>query len=227
MPTLADFDYDGKRALRELVEQSIYGSLEQVIASLTVFTHPNTVRLTAGDRVFPAVRFRAGRGEKKGGIKTDTNGVTVFLDDNQTPTNAFLWANRIRRNPKTDLQINHVWNDSEDVSSYTALWNLCMTPSFLAKLTDTDQGIQRVLRHHATIIYGDLVPVPLRAQLPRPDGYAELRWADYPAPYNDCDELKQFMLARMRRAPRSRTTVCARDVGWCFNDGGPEPELNV
>src|SRR5262245_27146245 len=40
------------------------------------------------------------------------------------------------RGPGPDVQYNHVWNDSANPDAYTALWNVCATPAFLAKTTD-------------------------------------------------------------------------------------------
>jgi hypothetical protein len=57
-----------------------------------------------------------------------------MLDDNASPTDAFLWSAGIAKGP--DVQFNNLWSLSRDPDSYTALWNICATPAFLAKTTD-------------------------------------------------------------------------------------------
>lgn len=223
MKSLSEFDNDGKLALQEIIQMSEYHTLEQAIASLTIFSSPEAVRMSKGRPVFRSIRWRAADADKKGAI-TRLGDQWVFHDDNQTPANAILWANQISRKKKSDLQINHIWDRSQDVDSYTALWNLCITPCFLAKLTDTDRKVQSLLRYHATKIYGEFVPQGLR-ETEEPPGYVALRWAAYPKPFPDGEAMKASMLKRMQRAPKSRTTICARDVGWCFSDGQLEVQL--
>jgi hypothetical protein len=41
------------------------------------------------------------------------------------------------------VQTNHVWGDPKNPETYAALWNLCITPAFLAKCTDG--------RHHPEV----------------------------------------------------------------------------
>ena len=56
------------------------------------------------------------------------------MDDNTSPTLAFKWAAQQGRGP--DIQFNHIYTGTNDPDLYTALWNICVTPAFLAKLTD-------------------------------------------------------------------------------------------
>ena len=75
----------------------------------------------------------------------------VMLDDNRAAAVAFEWAHGIRDRP--DVQVNHIWQRSQDVGAYTSLANLCLTPAFLSKLTDTDGAIRamdRALRMRGT-----------------------------------------------------------------------------
>ena len=58
----------------------------------------------------------------------------MLLDDNTSPTLAFLWAASRAQGP--DVQFNHVRNDSANPDAYTALWNIRATPALLAKTTD-------------------------------------------------------------------------------------------
>jgi hypothetical protein len=76
----------------------------------------------------------------------------VMRDDNRSTAVAFEWAHGIRERP--DVQANYVWSRSLDVTAYTSLANLCLTPSFLAKLTDTDESIRTLLRYRAFDLLG-------------------------------------------------------------------------
>jgi hypothetical protein len=52
------------------------------------------------------------------------------------------------------LDSNHVYDDSRNPDTHTCLANLCVTPSFLAKLTDHDPEIRDLLRYRVWDIYG-------------------------------------------------------------------------
>ena len=81
------------------------------MASLALFSHPDTVAQTHGDALFRIVR---GPFPKRGQIVPSDDGKPVLLDDNTGPTDAFIWANRIRRGMYTDVQFCHVWSQSGD-----------------------------------------------------------------------------------------------------------------
>ena len=105
-------------------------SVVAAVAERAVFLHPDTVRQTGGQAVFPTIRDMLHRGT----FDTMADGRHVLRDDNTSPTLAFLWAAGRTKGP--DVQYNHVWNDSANPDAYTALWNICATPAFLAKTTD-------------------------------------------------------------------------------------------
>lgn len=54
--TLAEFGFDGQAALSALIAASKYETIAQAVASLTVFTHPDTVAQTGGKALFPTIR---------------------------------------------------------------------------------------------------------------------------------------------------------------------------
>jgi hypothetical protein len=62
--TLHDFALNGYTALEELIRASAYKSIEQAVASLTLFSHPETVRQTGCKAVFPTIRNAARRGQR-------------------------------------------------------------------------------------------------------------------------------------------------------------------
>lgn len=165
--------------------------------------------------MFPTVRDFAGRG-----AFGEVGGRQVLLDDNTSPTDAFLWSSGLSKGP--DVHFNHVWAASRDPDAYTALWNVCVTPAFLAKATDGSghPEVQEALCYHAHRLYGH---VPAGADLPpEPPDYASLRWAPHPPVIRD---LEREIRARLRSNPKSRTALACREVGWLFSGGRPDPSV--
>jgi hypothetical protein len=195
----------------------------QAIASLTAFTHPQTVAATRKLNVFVTIRNFAGRGT----ITDHPEWGPVMQDDNYSPTVTFLWANGIRsqrgatmKSRLGDVQFNHIWTVSQDVRAYTSLGNLCMTPSFLAKLTDTNNEIRELLRFRAYDLYSY---VPENVAVPtKPEGYDALRWCP---PMPAVLDLEGAFRQAMRTKPRDRTTISARQLGWYFSDYQPDASL--
>jgi hypothetical protein len=184
-----------------------------------VFLHPATVAQTGGSALFPTIRLRDM--SERGRIEV-VDGERVLLDDNTSPTDAFLWAAGISRGRYRDVQFNHVWNVARDRTAYTALWNLCATPAFLAKTTDgkSHPEVTAALRFHAYDLYGAL---PLGESGPaKPRGYEELCWAPSPEPVRD---LAQVLRQRLRGSPRSRTARACREIGWLFSGWEPDPTV--
>jgi hypothetical protein len=145
-----------------LVSKAGYASVVAAVAAHTVFLHPATVAQTDGEALFPTIRVR---NMSDRGAVTVVNDRRVLLDDNTSPTDAFLWATGIRRGGYRDIQFNHVWNASRDPDAYTALWNLCATPAFLAKTTDGSDypEVTAALRYRAYELFKALptgVPIP-------------------------------------------------------------------
>lgn len=206
--TFADFNFDGLAALKHAVAATPYETVEQAIASLAVFSHPETVRQTGCRPFVRTVRDTARRGQVE-----DRGGVLVGLDDNKSPTDAFLWCNGLKR-PR-EAQFNHIYADSSDPESYTSLANLCVTPSFIAKLTDTDSRVRSIMQYRAFELYR-WAPKDT-AQPERPRGYEKLIWAP---PLPAVQDVETTSRARMMRKPKDRTVLIARRIGWVFGDFG-------
>lgn len=105
--TLSDCNFDGRRALELIVGTSPYKTLAQAVASLTVFSHPDTVAQTDGKAIFRIVR---GPIPQRGDVVRLSYGKSVLLDDNTGPTDTFIWANGLRRRGYSDIQFCHIWD---------------------------------------------------------------------------------------------------------------------
>jgi hypothetical protein len=204
--TFADFHLDGLAALEAVVAASPYGTVEQAVASLAIFSHPETVRQSGCRPFVRTVRNAARRGQIE-----ERGGVFVGLDDNKSPTDAFLWCNGLRR-PR-EAQFNHVYADSADPESYTSLANLCVTPSFIAKLTDTDPRVKALLRYRSYDLYGW---TPAGSGVPAmPAEYGRLVWA---APLQPVPDVEAACRAKMVRRPRDKTVQIVQRIGWVFGE---------
>ena len=204
--SLHDFQLDGLKALTALIAASPYGTLENAVAALTIFSHPDTVEQTQCRPLVRTVRNLARRGEIG-----ELNGQQIGFDDNTSPTHTFLWCNGLAR-PK-DVQFNHVYPVSQDPEGYTSLANICMGPAFLAKLTDTHPHVRRLLEYRAFKLYGWH---PNACDPPTaPDVYEELAWADTLPAVND---VRAVLIASMAKRPKSRTSAFARRLGWLFGE---------
>jgi hypothetical protein len=208
--------FDGAAQLTAVLAQAGYPSVVAAVAKHTVFLHPDTVGQAGGSALFPVIRAR--NMSERGAIE-EVDGHRVMLDDNTAPTHAFLFAAGVQRGEYVDVQFNHVWSASRDPNAYTALWNLCVTPAFLAKTTDgsAHPEVIAALRYRSFELYGSL---PLGQQTPMPPGgHDQLRWAPSPEPV---DDLAAVIRARLARSPKSRTARACREIGWLFSSWQPD-----
>jgi hypothetical protein len=226
MKSLKDFKYDGKAVLRKVIEASEYKSLPQAVAALTMFSHPETVRQTVrqtakesiSHNLFQVVRCKSNADR---GVYKELDGKNVMLDDNSAPTEAFVWANRIPRNSCKDVQFNHIWPDSKSVLLYTNLTNICLTPAFIAKLTDTDTDISSLLKYRAYELYKEFLP---HVDIPsKPSEYSNLSWAK---PLPVINDLEKILRSAMENKPKNRTVCSARSLGWFFSDFLSDKRIN-
>lgn len=209
---------DGVDQLEKVLKRAGYPSVVAAVAEHAVFLHPSTVAQAHGVALFPTIRDMLRRGQ----FEVLEGGRRVLLDDNRSPTDAFLWAAGLRRG--LDVQFNHVWTESRNPDTYTALWNLFATPAFLAKTTDTSNHpeVTAALKFRAFDLFGQRPagePEPVE-----PAGYRDLEWAPSPDPVSD---LQMVITGRLRASPKSRTTVACREIGWLFSDWQPDPTLSA
>lgn len=204
---------DGTASLEATLHRAGWPSVACAVAAHTIFLAPETVAQTRGRALFPVVRDPSRRGE----FGDLADGRQVMFDDNTTPTDVFLWAAQRVRGP--DVQFNHVWSGPSDPDSYTALWNLCCTPAFLAKASDTHPETVAALRRRAFELYG-MTPAGQDPPSP-PAEYASFEWGPMPAAVED---LEAVMRERMRSAPARRATIVAATLGWLYSDG-PDTSL--
>lgn len=216
---------DGTESLRDVLRRAGYRTELEAVAAHTVFLHPETVARTNGAALFPVTRT-ADR-TRRGDIVERPNGRRVMLDDNTSPAKAFEWAAQQRRGP--DLQVNHLFKvavESDtynaDPDIYTALWNICVTPAFLAKLTDVKRHahVLAALQRRSCDLYGYL-PAGQRAPEP-PDDYDSLAWRACSPPVPN---LERALRTQLNRAPRSRPAQACREIGWYFSDWEPDRTL--
>ena len=207
---------DGFEALRDVVLGRVQcRTVLEAVARYTVFLHPKTVEQTRGEALFPIVRRKNSDSRPRGAIVDG-----VMLDDNRSPTLAFLWAAQRTRGP--DVQFNHLYRRSDDPGYYTALWNICVTPAFLAKLTDVKRHdpVRSALKCRSFDLYGYL---PSGETEPEPpEGYDGLEWRDHPPPVR---RLESELRARLEGAPSSRPTEACREIGWYFSRWEPDDTL--
>jgi hypothetical protein len=220
-PDFHDYGLNGSAALRSLLSGSVYGSVPQAVAALTAFTHPSTVAATGNRPVFPVIR--ASFAAERGRFMEMPGWGQVMVDDNRAPACAFLWANGFATGSVKrlfgDVQFNHVWSDSRNVQAYTCLANLCVTPSFLAKLTDTDEIIRALIRRRAYDLYGF---APEGEPPSAPAGYGDIHWCD---PLPAVAEVEEAFRRAMGSKAKDRVTRCAREIGWVYSDYRPDPLL--
>ena len=207
---------DGVAQLTAMISRAGYASVAAAVAEHTVFLHPETVAQTGRSAVLPVIRDMLRRGQ----FDTTASGRRVLLDDNTSPSRVFLWAAGAAKG--RDVQFNHIWNDSRDPDLYTALWNLCATPAFLAKTTDGSNHPEVItaLRYHAYRLYGARPhgqPEPRR-----PEGYESLRWAPHPDPVTD---LEAVLRTRLLANAKSRPAIACRELGWLFSGWQPDPTV--
>lgn len=211
--TFADVGFDGEKALDYLVKTSEYGNISQLVASFTLFSHPQTVLQTGNRNLFPVIRRKAFA--EIGKIFTLEDGTIVMRDDNSAAIDSFRWSNAERRFP--NCQYNHIWSNSQSPDLYTSLANICVTPAFISKLTDTNVLIRKLLRYRAYELYefwpSDEPPT-------KPDDWDMLIWAETLPPILD---VEQEIRKRLRKLRSNRTLNCVKSVGWLFSKFHPDP----
>lgn len=218
--TLAASGYDGRAVLDFLIAASPWGSIDQAIASLSLFAHPDVVTATGRRAVFRTVRGRtADRG-------TIVDGVMV--DDNASPAAAFEWSTGLKRATTRDLTCCHLYASSSDPEAYTDLRNIFYAPSFIAKLTDSqarslpEVHALHILRYRAFALHGYCGPGST-IRPPKPQNYDALTWADPAGAGASADQVQATLRARLAQKPKDRITKSVARCGWVFTGGHPDP----
>lgn len=210
---------NGVVQLADVLRAAGYASTMHAVAAHTVMLHPGVVEQSGGQAIFRTVRRDPRKGEQVGTFGV-VAGAQVMFDDNLSPIAAFIWATNSGRG--TDTQYNHIWPASRDASAYTALWNICCTPAFVAKTTDGRHHpeVIQALRRRAFEMYGYK---PADSPDPTaPDRYDELQWAPHPTPV---ESLESAYRHAMSTKPKDRVVISARQLGWRYSDWTPDPSL--
>jgi hypothetical protein len=197
---------DGNQILTDLLEKSKFKSKAQAVASLTFFTHPDTIRPLDNKNIFKIVRSASKRGQI-------TN--EHMYDDNHSVQDIFLWANKLTKKKFKDVQFNHIYSDPNSISKYTCLSNIILTPAFIAKLTDTDEKIKDLLKYRVFKIYGYN---PDKITFVKPDNYDDLNWLEFLPRQENVQQLFETKLVKCKS---NRAIISTRHFGWVFNDFHP------
>ena len=207
-------DFHGKEILDQVIKKAGYPSLLHLVAENTLFTHPETVKRTGNKNLFRTVRDFPQRGK----IIDWSDNIKVMCCDNEGPNRAFVWCNGDFK--YSEVQFNHIYSDSQNVDIYTSIANLCVTPAFTAKLTDTDEEIKQLLRYRAFDLYGFYQGnIPLK-----PSNYSSLNWKPFLPVIND---LETYLLKRLNECKKSRSAISAREIGWFFSDFKPDNRIKT
>jgi hypothetical protein len=218
--TLASFGYDGRAVLDALIAASPWGSIDQAIASLSVFAHPDVVAATGHRAVFRTVR---GRMADRGAIIDG-----VMVDDNASPAAAFEWSTGLKRATTRDLTCCHLYASSNDPDAYTDLRNIFYAPNFIAKLTDSQAGslpemhALHTLRYRGFVLHGYCGPGS-RSRPTKPEHYDSLEWADPVGAGATASGLEAKLRARLADKPKDRITKSVAHCGWVFSRSEPDP----
>jgi hypothetical protein len=211
------FNNDGQEVLCELIAGSEWRTLEQAIASLTAFAHPDAVAAIGHRAVFMAVR-----GKRKTILESGYLG-----DDNDAPDVAFRIVTGFNRGDH--LQCNHIYAAAQDPEAYTDIRNICFTPSFLAKLTDCQKGTvpsdhpSQVLRYRAWELHGYAGTNGIPPK--KPERYDDIVWAKPVGEGLTRASVEAAMRAFLANKRKKSLTVSVALLGWTFSDYQPDPKV--
>lgn len=145
---------EGDNFLFELVMKH-YGlpdrqsAIEAAILETTYFIHPDVVRHT---ECLPILRARrVNEGERRHSLVGEE-----FVSDNFPPDYVFRAAMAERRE-QGSTHLCHIYSknrEARDTFFYTNLANLCLMPSFLAKLADTNNQVVEFLKECSYSLFG-------------------------------------------------------------------------
>lgn len=205
-------DFHGKQILDNLIKKLGYPALSHLVAEHVLFTHPDTVKQTNNKNLFRVIR----NGSKRGEIVDWNDNNKVMCCDNEGPNRALVWSNGDFK--YSEVQFNHIYSDSQNVDVYTSIANICVTPAFIAKLTDTDNEVKGLLKYRTFDLYGFY-----QGDKPaKPQFYEDLKWKEF---LPSIGNLEQYLLKRLNDCKKSRSAISAREIGWIFSDYKPDSRI--
>jgi hypothetical protein len=223
MKTLLQFSLDGQKALQHAIAKSDYGTPEQAVAWLALFSHPNTVRQTGGKNIFNVVR---GKTSERGYFDSDST-PSIMFDDNTSAILTFVWGNSLP-NRGRDLQYNHLVAKQSEISknrsTYTNLANIVVLPAFLSKLSDGKaSSIRKMLIARAYDLYSKILSedpeIFLGEQVDRPSFYSKIKW---PETLPAVSDVRASFSDRMSRNKSKVAVRSVESLGWHFSDNLPD-----
>jgi hypothetical protein len=190
MKSIIDFGFNGADALLEVIQSSTYRTIEQAFASLTLFTHPETVRALGHEGLF---KIRRRKEFEKRGVVIDG----VMTDDNYAPHAIFRVCNGIKKEALKELQLNHVYSKSYDPKHFSSIANICYSPAFISKLADHNKSVVGLLQYRVYDLYGYC---PEQSPPTKPYFYDSLKFPDFlPAIQNPSEKLAKAFVGKKNR----------------------------
>ncbi len=191
--------FDGFQQYKQLLINQ-FGSIEQAIAQNTIFPPVEIAELQTW-KLFPAVRNTSKFDGDRGSVSNfnveakfieqydNKKDIKVILDDNAIPHHLFCSCFKAERIVKSTT-LNHIYKSANNGPYYHSnLQNLCLTPFYLAKLTDADAGIKKLLRYRIQAKYG-FAP---EGKIETPANYDDLMWLDECHIYKEiCCDVQEF-----------------------------------
>jgi hypothetical protein len=171
MVALTNSGWDGHAELLDLVAAR-YGTLERAVLECSAFPPASLVERTQGKAIVNAVRCGSfgelGQRERRTYISPteakerwgldadDLGAVGVYVDDNHAAHVAFHACFGINWKQGSNTELCHVFDKeySKDPRYFTALPNLVLVPTWLAKLTDSHRGVMQFLRWASRFVFG-------------------------------------------------------------------------
>ena len=176
---------DGEKPLIELLEKN-YGSLIKAIAQLTLFPPTEIVKKLGSKKVVNAMRYsKSIKTKNKEGEVTKIGNMHYLLDGNCIPDTIFkacfknIGNNNFFDRDQSNTQLNHIYPSaiSQNPEIHSNLAKLCLTPNFIAYLTDKEGVVINLLQFRAYQLY-DYNPKGIDFNTKTYDEFINIEWID-------------------------------------------------
>lgn len=155
-----------------------------------------------------------------------------MFDDNASPDAAFRWATGLVRRAKSDLQCNHIYSGTaRHPDAFSDIRNICYTPQFVAKLTDSQQRsvsedhLTHILRYRVWALHGYVGAPGATTPPKKPTAYDSLVWADTVGQGRTPTVVKKEFVEQLVNKPKDRLAKSVNRLGWTFSDYAPDASV--